>query len=230
MNIHTNGDAVLQAGSSAATPFNIRASCVGHMCFSDAAGRYWTLQSGGAVELVADSSLTFATQVTPPEFEAVCRDLGIDVTSLPAYEALSPCQQAEVDFTLDFCSGLFAALGLSPYIVPTASIGVALWQYLQTNPAVYNAFINLAKDIGNNPGNVVTDAGKILSLLNENQMAIACLKMMLNAAGWFVAAAVVAKLVELLLLTDAAVAQSVATFVVWCAQLVDDGVDVVTAC
>ena len=167
-----------------------------------------------------------ALQQTP--IEVILKRHGI---VLDARVELSPCETAWLSFLWKLTGGFFLAIGLGPYI-STGTAKPGLLALIKSSPRAWRAAQDLVAFLQTN---VSADAaaGSLLSLITvfyHEGLLWSIFKMMLSFGFWYVVTIALAKVLAVVLVPEAEVAELLASFIAWSVQTVQAALDVGSAC
>jgi hypothetical protein len=192
------------------------------------AGRYWVLKSDGAIDTRPESALGLSMEFGI-HFTAQTRKAELLRMQLIEAIALSECEKATAAIVYQVTVGFFLAIGLGPYFV-TEEAQPGLVALIRSNQAAWNAVQAVVTAARNNPKTVGAAVFTFLGVLYAQNLLWSVVRIALTSAGWWVAFRVVAKIIEVVLLPEAEAVDLLASFTIWSAQTVIDGVAVGEKC
>ena len=144
---------------------------------------------------------------------------------------LSPCDQAWLKLIWKLTLGFFLALGLGPYIA-TGSANPSLLALIRSNSAAWRAVIRLKDAVISirNATKTIPLALGTIKVLYDQDLLWSIFKFFLEAGGWWLFGAVLAKVIEVVFLPEAEAAVLLASFTTWALQLIPACFDVQKAC
>jgi hypothetical protein len=215
---------IRDASAEQATVFNVRATLDGTAILMAQNGGYVTLAPDGFLMLENESVLSlpmeFKMQITPVPHDLLLARWGI----VPEKVEITDCATDILNLCWQCTGGLILTLGLGPYIV-TGTMKPGLLQGLQailrSKPAVWQAVqdgINMLMTNLNPSVGWAVVAG-ILAAAWHAGLFWQLIKYVLRQAGWGLLFWMVAKLIELIFIPEAEVAELLGSIAVWTLRL-----------
>ena len=146
-------------------------------------------------------------------------------------EELSDCEVAELSFVWQLTGGFFLALGLGPYF-STGTPNPGLLALIESNPTARDAVQALLTALRSADNAVATIPAAVstIAILYKEGLLWTIMKFFLKIGIWTLTTKVLAKVIQVIFLPEAAVALLLASFTTWSIQLVQGGFNVASAC
>ncbi len=191
----------------------------------------WVLKDDGTVTTDPQASglvTEFDIHVVNPSSQPAVA--GIDVQALPKP---TPCEEAMAVLVYQVTIGLFLAMGLGPGF-GTGKTAPGLLALLRSNTTVWGAVENIIATCTEaaleNPRATLNAVFALLVALNAAGLLWTVMRFALSSLGWYIAFRIVAKILELVLAPEAEAVDLLASFAIWSAQTIKEGIDVGAKC
>lgn len=210
-----------------ATPFGIGALLSGYAVLSltqNGQTLYWQNLSG-YIEPQAHQNLAEAIQFS---ISVINPQPGLELYPVP--ELTTACELAWAVFLYQVTGGLFFALGIGPYIA-TGEVKTGVVGLLMSSQTLREAAQDIVESANADQIAAVV-SGTVLFLAGIYQAGLLwqLMKILLTNLGWTAVFRVLAKVIALVLLTEAEAADLLASFTIWCINTVIDGASVHGEC
>ena len=209
-----------------ATTFSISISVSGGLRITTVEGLY--------IHFVSNDSSLRATSVD--QFGA-CTIFNItlkQIDELSKYSArsLNACELAWAAFIWNLTGGFFLAIGLGPFI-STGKVKPDVFGLIKSNPTAWKAIQDLMKAITDGLGNtglLIASMLGVITVFYEENLLWKIFKKMMKRFIWLAVGWALAKIIEIIFLPEAEVAELLANFTIWGVQTVEAGLAVSEAC